>query len=346
MITQFIRGIGTAVPEHIVGQADVRTVVQSLFGGSSAEVARLLAVFDHDHIEQRHFAMPLSWYAEEHTWAEQNEVWRTQAIALAVESANRAIQDAGISAKEVDRIVIASTTGFATPSIDVEVMMQLGCKATTARLPVVGLGCAGGVAGLRHAASWNGTVLFIAVEICTVTFQKGDPSKSNIVGTSLFADGAAAVVMSPEHDGGGRLAIRGGHSVVFPGTEDIMGWDIQDSGLKVRFRRDIPAFVEQHSAGVLTEACLEWGIRRSDIQSVIAHPGGAKVLQALALTYGFSGPCINDAADVLRMHGNMSSPTVLFVLQRAITRGLETGYHVMSALGPGFSSEHVLLEVV
>jgi alkylresorcinol/alkylpyrone synthase len=240
---------------------------------------------------------------------------------------------------------VATTTGFATPSLDADVLLRLGCKPSCARLPIVGLGCAAGVSGLRHAASMRGRVVFIAVEVCSVTFQRNDWSKSNVVGTSLFDDGAAAVAMesvtAPLH---GDLVIRDGYGIVFRDTSDMMGWDISSEGLRVRFRRDIPAFVHEHLGDVLDGACTEWGINRGSIQSYITHPGGAKVLAAIAEVCGISLDALADSVEVLRRYGNMSSPTVLFVLERARQRGMMAGYHVMSALGPGFSSELLLLE--
>lgn len=341
-----VRGIGTAVPEHTVGQADVKDVVAALFSSTSIDVDRLLSVFDHDHIQRRHFAMPLSWYAQEHTWPEQHGVWRATALELALSAAQAALRDAEWTADDVDCVVVATTTGFATPSLDADVVMHLGCRPSCARLPIVGLGCAAGVSGLRHAASMRGKVLFIAVEVCSVTFQRNDLSKSNVVGTSLFADGAAAVAMesvtAPLH---GDLVIRDGYGIVFRDTSDIMGWDVADEGLRVRFRRDIPAFVHEHLGDVLDGACTEWGIDRGAIQSYITHPGGAKVLAAIAEVCGISLDALADSVEVLRWYGNMSSPTVLFVLDQARRRGMANGYHVMSALGPGFSSELLLLEV-
>lgn len=342
-----IRGIGTAVPEHSVSQSEVRDVVAALFStNTTSDVDRLLSVFDHDHIQRRHFAMPLDWYAQEHTWPEQHAAWHAAALELATHAAQAALSNAGWSADDVDCVVVATTTGFATPSLDADVLLQLGCKPSCARLPIVGLGCAAGVSGLRHAASMRGKVVFVAVEVCSVTFQRNDPSKSNVVGTSLFADGAAAVAMETTAEARhGDLVIRDGFGIVFRNTSDIMGWDIAEEGLRVRFRRDIPAFVHEHLGDVLDGACTEWGIDRGAIRSYIAHPGGAKVLAAIAQVCGTSMDAVADSVDVLRWYGNMSSPTVLFVLERARRRGMMPGFHVMSALGPGFSSELLLLEV-
>jgi alkylresorcinol/alkylpyrone synthase len=344
---KIVRGIGTAVPEHVVGQADVKDVVAALFSNAALDVDRLLSVFDHDHIQRRHFAMPLSWYAQEHTWPEQHAVWHAAALELAMRAAQAALDDAGWTAQEVESIVVATTTGFATPSLDAELLLQMGCRPSCARLPIVGLGCAAGVSGLRHAAQMQGKVLFVAVEVCSVTFQRNDLSKSNVVGTSLFADGAAAIAIeSTAEQRSGDLVIREGYGVVFEDTSDIMGWDVADEGLRVRFRRDIPAFVHEHLGEVLDDACMQWGIDREAVRSYITHPGGAKVLAAFAQVCGLQLGDLQDSVDVLRMFGNMSSPTVLFVLQQARRRGMAAGVHVMSALGPGFSSELLLLEMV
>jgi alkylresorcinol/alkylpyrone synthase len=226
------------------------------------------------------------------------------------------------------------------------VLQELGMDPHASRLPVFGLGCAGGVSGLARAAEMsqvrNGRpVLLVAVEICSATFQRNDVSKSNLVGASLFADGAAAVVLSSAGTGPHVVS---SFSTLFAKTYDIMGWDVVVDGLRVRFSRDIPTFIRENIPTVLADACHAWGITREQITGFVTHPGGAKVLDAYADATTADPACFNTARDVLYDHGNMSSASVLFVLDRMMRRNeILPGYHVMSALGPGFSAENLLL---
>ncbi|MCU0331255.1 MAG: stilbene synthase [Candidatus Kapabacteria bacterium] len=344
MTSSPVAGIGTAVPSHVARQRDVRQIVARLFEDRSHDLERILAVFDHDHIHQRHFAMPLDWYGTSVSWSEQNALWERHATELGTQALQRAMVDADLPMDALDCIIVVSTTGFATPSLDARIIAMSNAPHTVQRIPVVGLGCAGGVSGLALAgamSSPNRCVAVVAVEVCSVTFQRNDVSKSNIVGTSLFADGAAAVVLHPSGRG---PRVHSGVSRMFPNTFDIMGWDVHNDGLQVRFRRDIPAFIRMHGHETYQQACEKWGITPQDVNQIVVHPGGAKVLDALTDAYGRRPDETIHAREVLKSHGNMSSPTVLFVLERALRHGPLPGKTVLSALGPGFSSELCLLE--
>ncbi len=340
-----IAGIGTAVPPHVVHQHQVRSIIEQLLGRHELSLAHVLRVFEHEHVRTRRFVMPPEWYAEDHSFAYRNSVYSEQAVLLATEAAQKALDR---SSAQVEAIVVASTTGIMTPSLDAALMQTLHLRSTCKRLPVFGLGCAAGVSGLARAAevcaALNGhPVLFVAVEVCSTTFQKNDFSKSNIVGSSIFGDGAAAVLLS--WNGTGPV-VHNSYSTLFPSTEDIMGWDVSDDGLKVRFSRDIPAFVRENIPSILTNACAEWGIDLQNIADVIAHPGGSKVLDAYAAALGRTPPAFSIARSVLQEFGNMSSASVLFVLERWLQsqqRTKRSGYSLMAALGPGFSAEQVLL---
>jgi len=343
MIAVRIAGIGTAVPEYVVDQSMVRETVARVFGESVAGLDKLLQVFEHEHIVTRRFVRPTSWYGEDHGFAATNEVFAETAVGLGTQAAKKAL--VGREA-DVRAIVVASTTGIMTPSVDAALTMSLGLSPHVTRIPIFGLGCAAGVSGLARAAELSrlyggAPVLFVAVEICSVTFQRSDSSKSNIVGSSIFGDGAAAVLVSADGTG---PEIQHGYSTLFPHTEDIMGWDVTDTGLRVRFSRDIPAFVRAHIPGVLVNAYQAWGISAADVGDIIAHPGGAKVLTAYSEATGKPLADFQHAFDILREFGNMSSASVLFVLERWLNDGKpKPRYSIMSALGPGFSAEQLLL---
>ncbi len=343
-----IKGVGTAVPRHVYHQKQVRQVVKGLFQERIDNLDRLLRVFDHLHIERRHFAREPQWYALDHGFGELNEVFSTTAIELSGKAARIALAQSGIAAASVGGVVAVTSTGMMTPSLDAMLIQQLNIPLTSIRIPIVGLGCAGGVTGLARAAelssACNGApVLFVAVEICSATFQKNDTSKSNLIGTSIFGDGAAAVIVG---SGGEGPEIVGSFHQLFPDTYDIMGWDIIDSGMKVRFSRDIPSFVRHHLPKVIADACQQWCISPDEIHSYITHPGGAKVLEAFADVIGKPQTVLSSAHEILRAYGNMSSASILFVLEHMLRKErLETGYALMSALGPGFSSDQLLLKV-
>lgn len=347
MTSARIAGIGTALPPYIVDQHDVRAVIEGLFGATRPELDRLLQVFDHDHIRTRHFVRPISWYAEPHGFADCNAVYLQSAIELATQAAAAALSHAGISAADVDAIVCVSTTGIATPGIESFVAQALGCSPRTTRLPIVGLGCAGGVAGLARAAELctargGAPVLLIAVEICSTTFQRGVAEKSNIVASSIFGDGAAAVVLSGAGNG---PRVGAGYSELFANSADVMGWDVIDTGLNVRFSRNIPDLVRSAMADVVQRYLAHVGRDRSSITSFIAHPGGAKVLDAYAEVLNVSARDVAFAKEVLRNYGNISSASVLFVLEAYLKEEHAHRSAAMClALGPGFAAEFCLLE--
>lgn len=343
MSTIRIMNVATAVPRHVVDQSIVRTIVERVFGHRVTDLERLLRVFEHDHIHTRYFVRPPEWYERDHGFGEANAVFAESALELA-ENAARAAAAEHLDA--VRAIVVVSSTGVMTPSLDASLIQRLGLPASTKRLPIFGLGCAGGVAGLARAAELSRglggvPVLMVAVEICSVTFRQSDTRKSNIVASSIFGDGAAAVLVGGEV--GGPQVIDS-HSTLFPDTHDIMGWDVTDDGLAVRFSRDIPSFVREHIPDVLRAACEVWGIERHEVRDVIAHPGGSKVLEAYSQATGLPAETFDIARTVLRDFGNMSSASVLFVLEQWLrSNSTRPPYSLMAALGPGFSSELVLL---
>ncbi len=347
--------VATAVPGHRVSQAEVRSAVERLFAGTDAGHARMLEVLDHSGIEHRHFCMPLDWYASERSFQEQNALYVEHALRLGEEAASRAISSAGLEPSDVDHILFVSTTGLATPSLDARLSLALGCRQECRRTPVWGLGCAGGVAGLARArdlalADPAARVLLVTVELCSLTFRRGDLDKRNLVAASLFADGAAAVVVAGAEVAASRaehrpLELQASRSTLWPGTLGVMGWEVSDRGLHVVFSRDIPAIVRERIRPFV-ESCLhEQGLSLSELAHLVAHPGGAKVLVAYAEALAWPESALAHAREVLRAYGNMSSPSCLFVLERYLASDdIRAGeYALLLALGPGFAAEAVLV---
>jgi alkylresorcinol/alkylpyrone synthase len=350
--------IDVALPSYVVAQDDVRNLVRNLFQDSYKGIDRLLPVFEHTQIERRYFSQPLSWFESQRSFAESSAAFSETALALIVEAAEKVLsRHTPTLRQKIDLVVAVTTTGVATPSLDAKTIQALGLPKSTRRIPVWGLGCAGGVAGLARTASLLSSLkedsyaLMVAVELCSLTFQRNDVSKSNIVASSLFADGAAALLLgradsSPSADEAPALQaleILDSFSYLFDDSEDIMGWDIIETGLKVRFSRDIPTLIRSSLPGVFAEACASWGVSPSEIRRFIVHGGGAKVLEAYSDSLPISPADLEIARSILRAHGNMSSVSVLFAAQEFCRQNAPRGeLGVMIALGPGFSAEFLL----
>ena len=340
-----IRSIGLAVPPYAVKQSDIKDFAAAIFQTKMKTLDRLLPIFDNACIKVRHLAQPLEWYAVSHTFAEANLLYEQVALELAEKASRQALERAGIAPGDIGAIVLVSSTGISTPTLDAKLIQRLGLSVHAARVPLWGLGCAGGVGGLARSAELvtavpGRAVLLVAVELCSLTFQRNDFSKSNLVGTGIFADGAAALIIAEDGNGPELL---GSHSTLFADTEDIMGWDVVEGGLKVRFSRDIPTIVKRYLPDLLDQACKKWGVAQRELMHYVAHPGGAKVIEAYADCLHLPPEKFSTAYGILENFGNMSSASVLFVLDRLLHTETPGGnYGVMLALGPGFSSDQVL----
>ncbi|WP_216325379.1 type III polyketide synthase [Deinococcus aestuarii] len=343
-----LRSLVTGLPPHRVPQSDIREAARTLFPRMAAR-PHMLDVFDNAQIKFRALSRPLEWYLEPRGFGEKNAVFIAEARALTLRLAREALERAELAPGDVDAVVVVNTSGLSTPSLDASLIEALGLNRHAARLPVWGLGCAGGAAGLARAAdlvrAGYRRVLYVAVELCSLTLVKGDESKSNFVGTALFADGGAAlVVTAPDVPGPPPLLdVHGGYSTLIEDSEDIMGWDVVDDGLKVRFSRDIPTLVHSMMARNVAGALAAHGWTREEVETFVVHPGGVKVLAAYEDALDLPEGALNASRRVLCRHGNMSSVTVLFVLEETL-RGGPQGRALLSAMGPGFSAEHVLIE--
>ena len=338
--------LATAVPPHVIEQQDAKACAREAFGGKKALFDRLAGVFDNAGIARRHIVAPQEWYMSAHGWHDRNAVYLEAAESLFVEAASAAIEKAGLAPDQIDGVVTVSTTGIATPSLEARVGPRMGLRDDVRRVPIFGLGCAGGVNGLattsRLAASDPGTNwLFVTVETCSISIRLDSDDPAAVVATALFGAGAAAaVVTSGEHS---IARIMGGAEKLFPDTLRIMGWDVEDPGLAVVFDRAIPPFIEENLASTVDEMCAKLGIDRSDIDRLCCHPGGVKVIDAIETALHLNQGELNIEREVLRDFGNMSAPTVMFVLDRLLKQGLPDRV-LMTAFGPGFTCAGLLLE--
>jgi len=348
--------IGTALPDVRVAQQDVKEAVRRMFGSVVPHLDRLLTVFDHSGIETRHFCAPLDWFLVPHSVEEKHRRFVAHATELSERAVRQCLSRAGATPADVDHILFVTTTGTATPSIDAHLCGRLGFRPNVKRTPIWGLGCAGGAAGLSRAAEYvrafpDHRCLLVAAELCSLTFLRDDASKSNIVATSLFADGAAAALIAdptrgaPVDPESTSPSIVATESTIWPDSLDVMGWDVTNEGLKVVFSKDIPTLVTNAMRGVVESLLRPQGVRLEQLESFALHPGGMKVLRAYETALGLPPDALSASAQVLRDCGNMSSCTVLFVLERAMRRGAAPAgsFALAGALGPGFSAELALL---
>jgi len=307
--------VATAVPPYALDQDDVIERVKLLFG-RAPDLDRLLPVFVNTGIERRYSCVPLEWYDRAHGWPERNRIYLASALDLLEAATNRVLSLTGRHKGDIDSIVVVSTTGIATPSLDALLIERMGLRRTVQRLPIFGLGCAGGVLGLARAASQAAvapgkTMLFLVVELCALSFRRDDWSKSNIVATALFGDGAAAALLSTDGEGPALVAA-GEHT--WPGSLDVMGWAVADDGLRAIFSRDIPKLVTTQLRDAASEFLSRHGLAIGDIDRFVCHPGGTKVIAALEHAFGLGQGALVEARAVLLDYGNMSAATVMFVL--------------------------------
>jgi len=338
--------LATAVPPYEVEQSEAKARAREAFGGRKELFDRLSGVFDNAGIARRHIVAPQEWYMRGHGWHDRNAVYLEASEQLFIDAATAAIEKAGLKPHEIDGVVTVSTTGIATPSLDARVAGRIGFRDDIRRVPVFGLGCAGGVNGLalasRLALADPGSIwLFVTVETCSISIRLDSDDPAAVVATALFGDGAAAAVVT---SGLHSLARIGGSvEKIWPDTLRIMGWDVDDPGLSVVFDRAIPPFIEAELAEAIDGMCKKLGITRNEISRFCCHPGGVKVIDAIESALKLNQGELNLEREVLRDFGNMSAPTVMFILERLLEQGLPDKV-LMTAFGPGFTCAGLLLE--
>jgi alkylresorcinol/alkylpyrone synthase len=344
-----LAALATAVPPHRLDQSNVVARVEQLFG-RSPEFERLVGVYANSGIGCRYSVMPFEWFDEPHGWADRNRAYLAGALDLIEAAAGRALDRAGVGLGEIGSIVTVSTTGIATPALDALLMERMGFARDVQRLPIFGLGCAGGALGLARAATVAASmpdkaVLFLVVELCTLQFRRDDFARSNIVATALFGDGAAAAVLRCGDAAGPAIAATGEHT--WPQSLDIMGWDVAEDGLKAIFSRDIPRLVAAELSPVLRDFLTRHQLSLGNIDRFVCHPGGPKVIDAYETVFGAGFAGAAEARRSLREFGNMSAVSIMFVLEAMLDSARSVGENwgraLLTALGPGFSAGFVVL---
>jgi alkylresorcinol/alkylpyrone synthase len=337
--------LATSVPAHTFLQKDVLAAAWDIFGSRFPDYERFASIYTNTGIIKRHGVKPFDWYLTPRGWPERTEAFLEGAEALYIEVAGKALASAGIRAADVDTVVTVCSTGIATPSLDARVHRRMGFRSDVSRVPVFGLGCAGGASGLsiasRLAQARPGTnVLLVTIEPCSLALRLDELTKANIIATSLFGDGAAAIVLRAGDGGETQIESTGEH--LWPDTLDVMGWSVDPLGFGVILRRTVPEFVSSELKPALEKILTRMRLSLADIGRFICHPGGAKVINAIESALALDQGTLDHERDVIADYGNMSAPTVLFILQRALAKGLPAR-SLLTALGPGFTASCVAL---
>jgi alkylresorcinol/alkylpyrone synthase len=362
-----VLAVASASPEHRTTQAEAKQFARSFFTGDGSDspdmsttpdgpgLERLLAAYDNAGVETRWLGRPLEWLTQRRSLPRKNAAYVEQALLLSQRCASAAIEQSGVARSEFGAIVFASSTGISTPSLDAKLVQTLDLPRDIARVPLWGLGCAGGGAGLARARALalglGKPVLLIACELCSLTFVHGDRRSANVIAVALFGDGAAATVVAPEPwwqpERGPELLAN--FSRLLDDSEALMGWDLEDEGLRVRFSPAIPDVVLELGIQLFEDAAALIDRKASDFRHLLFHPGGRRVLDVYEKVLGLETGSVGDlgrlhhSRAVLREHGNMSSPTVLFVLERFLADTPASGEPgLLLSLGPGFCAEGVV----
>jgi alkylresorcinol/alkylpyrone synthase len=335
-------GLKSAVPPFVIAQTEAAQIAHQLFS-EVADISRLIPVFANTGIERRYSCVPIEWYLDDHGWVDRTALYVSSAVDLLEQVTRKLLDETGLAADQLDGVVLVSTTGVATPSLDALLIERMKLRRDIQRLPIFGLGCAGGVIGLARAAQLamvqpGAKILFLAVELCALTFRKNDISKSNIIATALFGDGAAGAILSTDGEG---PEVGPSGEYTWPASLEVMGWDMAEDGLKARFAKSIPDLVARDFRRLLDEFLSRHDIPLSSISGFACHPGGAKVLDALENAMDMQRGDLKESRGVLRDFGNMSAVTALFVAERMRLMGQQT---LMSALGPGFTAVFLMLD--
>jgi len=347
----FISAISKIDLPFKVTQQETKQQAYEMFSANFPQTERLIFAFDNTEIITRNFCKPLSYYTTPNTFEERNTEYINTTLEYSVQAIEDCVVKAGIKKEDITDLLFVSTTGLATPSMDALIINRLKLNQHVNRSPLFGLGCGGGVSGMAKAntvakANPDAVVCLVAVELCSLTLIKSDYSKSNFIGSSLFSDGiVAAIVKGDNHGKYQPVQYVASSSKLYYDSLDVMGWDFKDTGFNVLFSKDIPTFIHEHVKEDITEFLDTQGLKLSDIKNFIFHPGGKKVLDAYTNALDLNEQQLCKTRGVMNDYGNMSSATVLYVLERFMSKGYEDGYGLMMAMGPGFSSEMVLLKL-
>ena len=346
-----IAAVGKALPPHYYDQETLLAALRERWADRYYNLERLERLHKNVLVGGRHLALPMEEYAELTTWGKANDAW----IRVAQEVGGAAVLDAlaraGLSPADVDALIFVTVTGVATPSIDARLMNRLGLPPRVKRMPIFGLGCVAGAAGIARAADYvrgypDQVAVLLSVELCSLTLQPEDLSIPNLIASGLFGDGAAAVVVVGDERPASGPRIVAARSVFYPDSERVMGWDISETGFKIVLSGDVPVVAREKLRPDVDAFLADQGLTRADIASWVCHPGGPKVLEAMQESLELPEGALDVTWRSLREVGNLSSTSVLLVLEETLAnhRPPPGSWGMLLAMGPGFCSELVLLQ--
>jgi alkylresorcinol/alkylpyrone synthase len=344
-----ISSVATARPEHIITEAEVRLYLEKVFSIDQARANSMLSVIENAQVRRRYCVDPIERIIEPRSLTDLSRDYAKHSIQLGRRVATCALQKAGVDPVEVDLIVTVSCTGFMIPSLDAHLINDMGLRAGVRRLPITELGCAAGAAALACASDFlrgrpNATALLVSVEIPSLTFQRGNTSPANLISSILFGDGAAAAVVTNRPAKGPRILAS--ESYLFPNSIGAMGFDLKEDGFHIVLSRDVPDLIGDQILKLVDAFLGSNGVTRPEIGAFVLHPGGRKLLSNIEQELELDALATQPSWDVLRECGNLSSASVLFVLERWIQQRqvASGGYGLLAAFGPGFSAELSLLQ--
>jgi alkylresorcinol/alkylpyrone synthase len=349
-----IVSIGTALPKYSVSRHETKAFARNLYGEAYHDIDRLLAVFDNASVDTRHFCVPKEWFGETHGFEEKNNLYIENGLALSQASIENCLANTGADYGDIDMLLFVSTTGLSTPTMDARLIQMLPFRKNVRRMPLWGVGCAGGASSLAWAmelanANPNAKILIVVTEMCGLTFIRGDLSKAALVSSAIFADGSASVLITGDNVktkiSEARPCLVSSETETLENSLDVMGFHFIEQGFKVILSRDVPEITKTFMKNSIAKFLQKKNLPFSAIKHFITHPGGAKVLEAYKESLGLTDKHLRHAYEILRTCGNMSAATVLFILKKFLDElpDEQDSYGLIGALGPGFSSELVLL---
>ncbi len=345
-----IAGAASAFPRHYYDQATIAAALKRIWGTRLPNPDIVDRLHTRTGVDRRHLALPLEAYETLSSFGQANNYWIENALEIGEQALGCALTRAGMSKSALSALFVVSVTGIASPSLDARLINRMGLCPHIKRIPIFGLGCVAGAAGIARAHDYvraypGQAAALLSVELCSLTLQRDDLTMANLISSALFGDGGAAVIVAGadrEADGPEIVSTR---SVFYPGTEHVMGWDISEKGFQIVLSPEVPRMVEQHLAQDIDSFLWEFGLTRDDIGSWILHTGGPKVLKATDEALGLPEGALDKSWECLSRTGNLSSASVLVVLEEVMTGSRpEPGtMSILAAMGPAFCSELVLL---
>ena len=340
----------SAFPNHVYSQQTISGALKKIWHDKLQRPELIDRLHAHCGVERRHLSLPIEQYERLQTWGQANAIWIETAEQLGSTAICRAITPHGIEPREIDALFFTSVTGISSPSIDARLVNRMTLNPRIKRIPMFGLGCVAGAAGIARAADYlrafpDQIATLLSVELCSLTWQRDDTRVANLIATGLFGDGAAAVVLAGSDTGFDGPEILATRSVFYPQTEDVMGWDISEKGFSLVLSPEVANVIESNLANDVDAFLADHDLSRGEIGSWIIHTGGPKILEAVSRALALPDHALDASWDCLRRVGNLSSASVLVVLEDFLGRRRPASgtYSVLAAMGPGFCSEFVLL---